>query len=77
MIENKNTRVVRGKIFTVVIRGGEQVRSFKNLRLLCTLFHLDHTTVSKFIRNKGYWIGLEFTIFSSIIETPSSHRGPY
>jgi len=62
-------------VYIAIIGDGEAVRVFNDLKLLCTLMHLDHPVVKRYIEDKGHWTGLNFSVWRGILETPTGHRG--
>ncbi len=56
---------------------GTQRRVFKSLLLMCELLHLDKKVVGAYLRERGYWCGMDFTVFSAMVETRGRNLGKY
>ena len=61
--------------YFVVIRNGEDWRGFDSLDLVCDLMGLDPKLTERFLDEKGYYSGYEFTVFRYVPETRNKHRG--
>lgn len=65
------------ELYTVLIGEGEGIRHFNNLKLLCSLMHLDHPVIKRILDERGFWTGLGFSVWRGVMETNSHHRGYY
>ena len=78
MITGKTIRGSKSSYrYLVIIRDGEDWRGFDNLELMCELMGLDPKLTDKFLNEKGYYIGYEFTVFRYIPETRTRNRGTF
>ena len=66
---------MKKKIYVAIIDDGLRTRGFKDLKLLCQLFSLDYFNIYRHLQDKGYWSGLNYTIFSVELEMKSAHKG--
>ena len=62
-------------VYVVIIGEGEGIRVFSDLKLLCSLMHLDHPVVRRYIEDKGHWTGLNFSVWRGVLESSVGHRG--
>jgi hypothetical protein len=62
-------------IYVVIIGDGEAIRVFMDLKLLCSLMHIDYIVVKRYIEDKGCWTGLNFSVWRGIMESGTAHRG--
>ncbi len=65
------------RVYAVIFEGGKQVRFFRDLTLLCELLHLDYETLGAYLRERGWWCGINFTVVSGTFETPKRNFGKY
>lgn len=56
----------------VVIFGGHRVRLFRDLTFLCETLHLDYEVLGYYLRERGWWCGLEFHVY--MVEEESRER---
>lgn len=71
------TRSKAEKVYAVVMEGGKKVRFFRDLTLVCELFHLDYEVIGAYLRERGWWCGISFTILSGSFETRAKNFGKY
>lgn len=65
------------RVYVVIFQGGKKARFFRDLTLLCDLLHLDYDILGAYMRERGWWTGIEFTVISGTFETPAKNYGKH
>jgi len=67
--------MAKKKIYAAIFDDGRRVRFFKSLVFMCEQLHLDYDIVWAYLNERGWWVGLDFTVFAGDIETPQNNYG--
>ncbi len=62
----------KGKRKYVAIFRGHRVRLFRDMQFMCDTLHLDYDVLGHYLRERGWWCGLEFHIY--LVEEESASR---
>lgn len=65
------------RVYVVIFDGGRRVRFFRDLVLLCECMHLDYDKIGEYLRERGWWCGIDFTVMSGSFETRAKNYGKY
>ncbi len=59
----------------MVIFRGRRVRLFRDLTFLCELLHLDYGVLGRYLRERGWWDGLGYSVYVVEEEVASRNLG--
>lgn len=59
----------------IVILGRREVRFFRDFNFMCETMQLDPIVIRRYLNERGWWCGMNMTVYAAPLETHAKNFG--